>query len=362
MALVMLSGTRTVSAAPCPPSAELAGERITVERVAGELRRLGVAVTVTPDVLPADAPPAAHPDGCAVVRAFVQLDDGGAIAVAVRGAGRSSEGRVMSDPVLAAAWIDSWTRDDIDVALWAAPPARVATAASPAVNPPRDAIPAPASAPRGVRDRVTLAAAYEEAWSDDDARWRGASAAACVQVDGFCVGARARAVFDPARLVGATAMARDDLSLLATASYPLALGTMTVAPELGLGVGRLSTKRVDGTCTAPPPSCDPMDPTCVVPEPTCDPGTSPVVAVGDGLHERTYAVRFALALRVAVPLFRHVSLDGLAGVGWSPFAHTAMFPAGTTTSPMMAPPDTLALPGEPRTSYQLGIGLRVGAR
>ena len=79
--------------------------------------------------------------------------------------------------------------------------------------------------------------------------------------------------------------------------------------------------------------------------------------VGDGLDESSFTPRLALALRVAVPLFRHVWLDGLASVTLAPFGHREDY--GAPSTPMS--PGTYPIPGEPGRAVQLGIGLRVGA-
>jgi hypothetical protein len=344
-----------VDAEPCPPRAEVAGDREAVERVVAELRRLGVEI----------ASGDAH-DGCATVRAQVGIEDDGAIAVAVRGATRGSEGRVVSDAALAAAWIDSWTRDDVDVALWAAPPhapetRTVAALDPPGVTPPRDV--APTSPPRVSRwDRVAIAASYEKTWADDDSNWTGASASVCVRVGAFCLGGRARIAFDQERIYKSTGVRRTDASLLATASYPITLGTMSIAPEAGLGAGRMTTHRAEA-CGAvmPPMNCDPMDPNCpMLPTdpntcPSTDPGTMTTnVYVGDGFETANITPRFSLAVRLAVPLFQHVWLDGLAAWTFSPFVHSDEYAA-------VVPDDQIALPGEPNSGYVLGIGLRLGA-
>jgi len=360
---LVLSGLRTVGAEPCPPRAALDGDGVAVERVAEELRRLGVSVASANET---------SSNGCSVVRARVELDTTGGIAVAVQGATRGSEGRVVSDATLAAAWIDSWTREDVDNALWAAP----ASPSSPTARAPRRRVAAaeqplapidvaPAQ-PASRWDRIAVSAGYEQTWSDDNASWSGASAAVCVRLGGFCVGGRARVAFDPERLHNATGVARDEMSVLATASYPVAIGTMSIAPELGVGVGRLSTRRVEDACKlVMPPNCSPMDPMCV-PQPMCDPsdpGTTmtPKVYVGDNFSAATYAPRIALAVRVAVPLFEHVWLDGLAGLTYAPFAHGSVFETGASASDPVSP-ELVALPGEPSTGYVLGIGIRVGAK
>jgi hypothetical protein len=52
------------------------------------------------------------------VVAQVELGTDGGIAVAIRDGGRRSEGRVVSDAAMAASWIDSWLRDDLDGTSW----------------------------------------------------------------------------------------------------------------------------------------------------------------------------------------------------------------------------------------------------
>ena len=356
---VLLSGLRTVSAEPCPPRAELDGDAAAVVRVEEELRRLGVAL----------APGAA---GCPRMRAVVELDAGGGIAVAVHGAVRGSEGRVVSDAALAAAWIDSWLRDGVDAGLWAPPlPPRVTAIVHAPLVPPRGVEPAVNTTKAGLFERIAVAGHYEQDWADDGSSWRGAGGSACVMFGRFCLGARVRGVFEAARAVGSTAMSRSDLSVLATARIPLEVGRMTIAPELGVGIGRINTRRLDG-CEPqplPPPNCDPMDPACAPlpadgmcePDPNTMPGTNPngTIYVGDDLDVSTVGPRVAVALRVAVPLFQHVWLEGLASLGVAPFHHGESFEAEPQMQPV--PPEELALPGEPRATLQLGVGLRIGA-
>jgi hypothetical protein len=192
-----------------------------------------------------------------------------------------------------------------------------------------------------------------------------------MRIGQVCVGGRVRVGFDPERIHEQTAVARNDVAVLATASRSIAVGRMTIAPELGLGVGRLATRRVEDTCNAmPPPNCNIMtDPMCMpVPEVdnTCEPGdpagTTPKLYVGDNFKASTIAPRVAVALRVAVPLFEHVWLDGLAGWTYTPFAHTESFGTTGMIDPNTTPGVLVALPGEPSSGYVLGIGLRVGPR
>ena len=247
---VALSAPRTVRAEPCAPRAELDGDRAAVERVADELHRLGVVI--------APATPS-----CPSVRAMVALDDGGGIAVAVRGASQRSEGRVMSDATLVAAWIDSWARDDLEVASWsgASAAAEPAPVLPPAHVAPRDVSTVTTPARHSVLDTASIAAAYELAWTNDSTSWTGVGVAGCVRVGALCLGGRIHAAFQSNVIVNATAAARSDLSALATASLPVTAGQTIIEPELGVGLGRLATRRLEG-CLPPPPSCDPLDPTC----------------------------------------------------------------------------------------------------
>jgi hypothetical protein len=215
-------------------------------------------------------------------------------------------------------------------------------------------------------EQVGISVLYEQSWSGDGSAWSGGSIAGCVRVAGVCIGGRVRGAFEPRLAANGTAASRSDLSLLATLSLPLEAGQMRFIPELGLGVGRFTTKRLDGCAAEPPPNCDPTDPMCLMSPPTPSPGCDPntmnpdgTVNVGDDLAEASYTPRAAVALRIAVPLFRHVWLDGLASFTIAPFAHGESY--DSPTSPTMPSPELGALPGEPSSSYQLGVGLRIGA-
>ncbi|MEO7094188.1 MAG: hypothetical protein ABI175_13115 [Polyangiales bacterium] len=363
LALVVLaSASRVAGAEPCAAQAQLTGDREAVARVGAELVKLGVAL-------------GAGTQRCPAVQATVELArEDGAIDVAVRGSGQRSEGRVVTDPSVAAAWIDAWVRDDLDVAGWApevaaAPP----LPAAPGTVAPRDvAVEPPAPS---VLEALGVTALYEQAWTDDGTSWRGGSVGICVRVHGVCIGGRVRGMTQPDRTSNLSAAARSDLSVLATASLPIAAGQMIIAPELGVGVGRFSTRRVEG-CTQPedpggtmmPPNCDPTDPMCVMPEPspTCapdasgtDPSTGSKLYVGDKFDTATYTPRLSVALRISIPLFRHLWLDGVAAYSLMPLGHGDAFtpakaPAGLTEK-------DIALPGEPGGGLVVGVGLRLGA-
>ena len=341
--VLALGPVAPAGAQPCPPRAALDGDAAAVVRVGAELQRLGVAV---------DHGPA--PRGCRAVLAAVELDRSGGIAVSVSDATHRSEGRVVSDAALAAAWIDSWLRDDFEAA--ALPPEQ-----PPAAPAPQAAAAVPA---RGVFDRVSIAASYDQLWSDDSTSWTGIGGAACVRVGATCLGARFRYASQDVNEMFTTA-ARSDLSLLATASWNVELGRMTVSPELGVGVGRMTTDRVESCPEPVMQNCDPMtDPMCPAPSPTCT-GQNPGIYVGDSFHAATITPRLAAALRIAVPLFERVWLDGIASVGYAPFGHDTPYvgapppPDANGTEPYM--PAEVAMPGEPVFGVTLGLGIRVGA-
>ena len=351
LALVLLSGIRTVGAEPCSPRAALDGDADAVARVTAELVRLGVTVVASP------AAPATN--RCPAVVAAVELDRGGGISVAVRDSSQRSEGRVVSDASIAAAWIDSWIRDDFEAPVFA--PVSAAAPAGAPVHAAHVDEELAVEPPRGAADHYSLAATFEQAWTDDRSRWTGLSVASCVRIGGVCVGARGRYA-EQDEAVGATAATRSDLSMLATASVSRTVGRMTIAPELGLGLGRLSTSRLDG-CRIQPP-CDPSTAMCM-PPPPCgqnDPEIMNAIKIGDGFSRSTITPRASVALRIAIPLFEHVWFDAIGAITMAPFGHTDPYalPPGTLL-PYPEPPDQLALPGEPRGAIQVGFGLRVGA-
>ncbi len=344
--LVLLA--RPAAAELCTARVELEGEAPVVGEVGTELARLGVER--------GKAAP-----GCRGVLARVEIDRDGGIAVAIRDGAKRSEGRVVSDATIAASWIDSWLHDDLDGRAWLiSSPVSVPAPSSPA------ATVVIASSNSNLFDRVHVAAGWEHVWTDDGASADGFGVASCVRVGRACVGGRVRYVREADRTVELTAMARNDLSLMATLSLPLRAGRMSIAPELGFGLGRMSTRRIDGCApdpvTMPGPNCDPMDPTCL-PQPTNCMDASGKVYVGDNFATSTVSPRLSAGVRIAVPLFEHVWLDGLASVAAAPFAHGDPFGSGASmVSPdgTVVPGSGFALPGEPTLGMWLGIGLRVG--
>jgi hypothetical protein len=333
---LVLAGSSMVRAAPCAPRVELLGDPAAVAQVAAELARLGVTTGVA-------AP------GCAAVHARVQLDDGG-VAVAISDGQRRSEGRVVSDVALAATWLESWARDQV---AWAAAPSpSKPTPSPPAIRAPAD-VPATVP-PTSIFRQGAIGVSYEQAFTNDAAWWSGFGGHACVVVGGWCIGARVRYATQSYASGTALPSTRHDAAALATVSTGLDLARMSLAAELGAGVGKYASDRAS-TCIKPDPTCDPIV------SPDCPPGCADPTAPPSAQHAERYTPRLAATLRLALPLFDHVWLDGLASLSVSPFAHADGFASDVPSNGPSKGVDVYALPGEPPAVIQLGVGLRIGA-
>jgi hypothetical protein len=315
----VVAAVQPAIAAPCPPRAHLDGDAEAVARVSAALTALGIVVEPRPS------------GSCPIVIAAVELDRGGGIAVAVRAGGSRSEGRVVSDAALAAEWIDTWIHDDFAPEVPAQPvsaPGVVATHV--------DAPPVASS----ILTRFAVDAGYVQSFAFDGSGGSGFAGGGCLALGAFCVGARVATM----ALDVPSGITRGDMSLSATASRAVTVGRMVVAPELGIGVGRM---RTDACPPAPP--CDPTTMMCPA-APPCD---------ATGVHGITYTPRLAATLHAAVPLFDGVWLEGIASLALAPLSHT-----DPLSGPLMTDPSGMTMPGsvpgEPEASLQLGVGVRVG--
>ena len=335
-----------MAAEPCPPHARLTGDPAAVASVGAELAKLGVVVS--------DAPSA-----CKTIDATVELGPTGGYAIAVQH-GAQSEGRTVGDAAVAATWLDSWLVDD-----FGGPTFTAKLASAPIVAPQEPVTETEARAEMAPTPRlgVALMASLDQAWTFDGARWTGISAGACVQVGRLCFGATGRYATQ-SMLVGQTAAARADLSVLATASLTSQVGRFQVVPELGVGAGWMTTKRVDGCRVVP--LCDPNDPHCTMPpaDPDCaehDQEHAYALRLDDHFHAATVTPRARASVKLAVALADHLWLDGIAAVMVSPFDHADAYGLPSTTPPPFGvPKDQLALPGESIGTFELGLGLRWG--
>jgi hypothetical protein len=349
LVLAFVAASQSANAEPCVPRADLAGDAEAVARVAVELTRLGV------DVHTSNVPSRPRPSSCPAIVAAVELERNGGIAVAVRDASQRTEGRVVSDAALAAAWIDSWLRDDFSVPVVEpalSPPA--ATPSTPVAEPVAELVATKTSA----LDTFSIAATLVQAWSGG--KWNGVAGSACVRSGDVCIGGRVAYAEQTVTTLQLSSADKRDASVLATLSYSQQLGEMSVAPELGIGVGRLSTTRVEGCKPADTMMCDPTDPMCQTPGDKCT--ETGILYVGDEFAATTYTPRVAAALRVAIPLFDHVWLDGLAAATLAPFAHTGEYATKNPDGNNLPNAGAYPLPGDPVLGLQLGIGIRVGSR
>jgi hypothetical protein len=371
--LALVAASPRAHADRCAPTARITGTDAVTSLVATELHRLGVAL-------------GAPGSDCPGVDVQVRGDGHDGVIVTLRDGDRTDE-RALGAPAVAAAWIDAWLRDDLDWRAEASPPS-----AAPITPTPTPASATPVAARRvaqlgpddgrgpadqltrdagaadtGFLARTSFAAGYEQGFTGAGAgaAWHGFGVAGCARSGAWCLGGRARFATQTFA-TGATGVARDDTALLATAAYGVSLGQLAVAPEVGVGVGRMSTSRAE-PCQPPPESgggaggSDGSDPTQPPMAAQCS-GAGGGTFVGDNLSVASYTPRGAIALRIAVPLFAHVWLDGIASASIAPFGHGDLFPATKPPPPGSGVmPSQLALPGEPLASFQLGIGLRVGA-
>jgi hypothetical protein len=349
-ALLVLAAA-PAAAEPCKPHAQLEGDAAAVASVTTELVKLGVVVG------------GEAPTGCKTVFAAVELGRDGGFAIAVK-TGSQSEGRTVSDAVVAASWIDSWVADDF------APPqpaaSRVFDLDTAHANPELDAADTRTWSDVNIYPwlGISVMAAVDQSWSFDRTRWTGIGGGACVQVSSWCFGARARYATQDI-LIGQTAAARTDTALLATASYAKQVGRTQLIPELGLGVGKLTTSRINGCRHI---ACDPRNPDCMEPplDMECverDPENAYVLDLQDQLHVTSVTPRAAATLRVAFAITDHLFLDGIAAVTLAPFGHSGPYglPLGEQPPPGIAP-EQLALPGQSIGTFELGLGLRWGSR
>lgn len=199
---------------PCPAAAIITGDRDLARRATSDLARRGVITEA--------------PAGCRRVRATIERR-GERIHVGVEdGYGRRSE-REVRDLETATALVESWTRQEVVVAMLppepaapAAPPAVVLTAAPPAA----------AGAAGG------LALALESSRATDASTWLGASVSGCALLGPVCAGGVLRAATDTG-WSGEIAHSRRGADLLATAELPFGGRGFTLAPGAAIGIGWL---------------------------------------------------------------------------------------------------------------------------
>jgi hypothetical protein len=334
LAFAVLAG-EPATAGACIPAAVIDGDHPLAGDVTRALSDLGVGG------LDAEA--------CRAVTATVRRCAGG-LALELR-LGERIERRVVADAPTAAAWIESWVRDEAEP-LWSAPPPLPITAPSMVGETPR---PAPSRArARGPE----LALAFGRDLERAGASWDGLAIAACYRIGAWCGGLAARGVVnttlqsgDPdGGSGGTTAARRTSLVIAATAERRLRVGRAALVPRVTAGLARTTSERYE-------------------PEPPCFSGDCPqeITYVGDGFTGRNIAARLGAGVGVVVPLADWLVLDGSIGFELAPGAHPApyrhdpaRYPIGQSVG--IDPGDPLLdLPGDPSWLVSTSVGLRAEA-
>ena len=214
--VTVLSGRAGADEGPCPASAVVTGDGELVRQARADLSRRGVVEQA--------------PAGCRSVRATIQRR-GENIRVAVEdGYGRRSE-REVRDLATATALVESWTRQEVVVAMLPSEPAEKSAAPPPVVV--MTAAPAAAGVAGG------LALAFESSRATDGSTWLGASLSGCARLGRVCAGGVLRGAVDSGWSGELAAHSRRGADLLATAELPLNVGGFTLAPGLAVGMGWL---------------------------------------------------------------------------------------------------------------------------
>jgi hypothetical protein len=161
--------------------------------------------------------------------------------------------RIVADPVIAAAVVESWMREDL-----ARPLLEPHDIALPAGAPMVTRSPVPARPRPSSGASVTVAG--ETSLATDGSLWMGAALGACVRVGRVCVGLEIQAAGDTATTgniwafcsqatCGSSTPQQKELTrlsagALATVDLPLRVGAGTLGPGIGLGASWLSTTAI----------------------------------------------------------------------------------------------------------------------
>ena len=305
LALVLSLTTSVALAEPCPAAVRVIGTDAVAEQVRELLRERK---------LPAPA------SGCEAARVRVS-GQAGDVSVELEDAyGRKTTRRVTS-VLTAATFVESWVRTDVTDSLFEVAPADP----KPPLEPPRDTPPAaeprPAPSPPSLAGRSS--ALVESSVAFDGSLWLGGTFTGCVMLGPVCTGGILRVMGDTRNAGEGERLNSKRLGaeVLVSASLPISLSSVTLAPGVALGLGwnRITSRY--------PPASAKEDPVDV-----------------DSGSPRTEAF-----LTASLHLDQGLALDGVVFAGWTPLAHTAPFSD-----------DGVDLSGEPRGRVGLGLGLSYG--
>lgn len=329
--------------AACPPAAAVHGDLELIGPVAEELAAVGVAT---------DAPDIACP------RVEVTLSRAGnqRLLVQIHNDAGRDEARVVSAPRIAAAWIHSFTRDDIGAPLLLAHLAHLAPRPPPPLNDGPDTRDAP---PKGsARTRLSIALRVESLAAADDSTWTAVGGDACAQIGPVCIGTRVRF----ARNAGfshngdRTRTDRSHSEFLAIVEAPVNVGRLAIRPRLGVGLARTLTDRHN-----------PRRQPCATAGSSAPCDAQVPVYIGDGFAVRTNRLAIDTGIALTVPLTERLSLEVGGSLGLIPFANTEPYlpsyvtPTGEdagTNNGLDADEVLFSLPGEPTRFWRASLGLR----
>jgi hypothetical protein len=171
----------------------------------------------------------------------VRVEHRGTALVVEQLASRTPREHEVTELVAAAALIESWTRTDVDSPLLA-----VHHLASPSRAAPAAGVTAPAVSPRGVQVFVGL----ETSVAEDRSTWLGSQLGVCVMLGPVCAAARVR-IASTTPEPWERHVERRAIDVLFGGDVPFRLGTTTVSPGCGTGLGAVhsSEMSVGGTET-----------------------------------------------------------------------------------------------------------------
>jgi len=205
---------------PCPASAIITGDQQLAGQARADLARRGVV----------SVPPA----GCRQVRAHIRREGEHLVVSVEDGYGRRSQ-REVRDLATATALVESWTRQEVVVAML--PP-------EPAAKPePATEVVVVAAAPAAAALGAGVGLAIETSRATDGSSWLGASAAGCGRLGPICAGGVLRGAADTGWSTDST-HSRREADLLATAEWPLGGGGFSLTPGIAIGLGWLQAQEL----------------------------------------------------------------------------------------------------------------------
>jgi hypothetical protein len=285
---VILSASLCVGeASACPPAVALRGPERAVREVATLLRSQGVTV--------GDSPCA----GPTLEVSIAPVPSGGGFVLRVAGGHAWTGERRVANSSSAASLVESWVMDE-DADLIAPPVERRSL-------PEAEIVMAPAQPDQIARSRWLFLAALEASAATDASMWYGVSLNSCRFEGPACLGGRLRLAHDNgwSGTFGDGETRRTAGDLLLSATLPLPVGAVTIAPLVGVGA-RLT---------------DTMQPSWL----------------GDSFGSRVdLAVTVEVALLAAVPVTRRWAVIGEVGsdIGY----HAASTLNGPLARSLPAPP------------------------